>query len=65
MHSIHRGVGNAVKNFLQALDIKKACSKITNGSALPKVLDCAGDSQSGLKYSKEQTPIVRRLTSTG
>jgi hypothetical protein len=36
LHSIHRGVERQEKNYGEGLDIFPSCSKITNGSALPK-----------------------------
>ena len=65
MHSIHRGVGNAAKNFLQTLDNREACSKITNGSALPQSAGPCRGFTVGSEVLQGTDPIVRRLTSTG
>jgi len=42
-HSIHRDVESARRFFRPALDIRRGCSKITNGSGLPKSVEpCRG-----------------------
>ena len=42
-HSVHRGVERCEKKSFEVLDIEQWCSKITNGSALPKSVEpCRG-----------------------
>ncbi len=53
-HSFHRGVESSEKKCGATLDIYGGYCMITNGSALAKSVSRAGDSQSGLKYSKVQ-----------
>jgi hypothetical protein len=53
LHRVHRGVDIGQKILLERLDIYGEHGRIGNGSALPKSAGRAGDSQSGLSYSKE------------
>ena len=53
LHRVHRGVDIGQKILLERLDIYGEHGRIANGSALPKSAGRAGDSQSGLSYSKE------------
>jgi len=47
------------------LDIKQWCSKITNGSALPKSVEPCRGFTVGSEVIQGTDPIVRRLISTG
>ena len=64
-HRIHRGVESEGKNLLEVLDIKQWCSKITNGSALPKSVEPCRGFTVGSEVIQGTDPIVRRLISTG
>ena len=64
-HRIHRGVESGEKNLFEVLDIKQWCSKITNGSALPKGVEPCRGFTVGSEVIQGTDPIVRRLISTG
>ena len=55
----------AKKNSFEVLDIAQSCSKITNGSALPKSVEPCRGFTVGSEVIQGTDPIVRRLISTG
>ena len=65
-HSVHRGVEKVrKKNPFEVLDIEQWCSKIANGSALPKSVEPCRGFTVGSEVIQGTDPIVRRLISTG
>jgi hypothetical protein len=55
----------AKKNSFEVLDIEQWCSKIANGSALPKSVEPCRGFTVGSEVIQGTDPIVRRLISTG
>ena len=64
-HSVHRGVERCKKIPFEVLDIEQSCSKIANGSALPKSVEPCRGFTVGSEVIQGTDPIVRRLISTG
>jgi hypothetical protein len=65
LQSVHRGVERCKKIPFEVLDIAQCCSKITNGSALPKSVEPCRGFTVGSEVIQGTDPIVRRLISTG
>jgi hypothetical protein len=60
-----QGCGKGRKILFEVLDINQWCSKITNGSALPKSVEPCRGFTVGSEVIQGTDPIVRRLISTG